>query len=474
MAPIIIYAAYFGAMMYAWKDWYRSLCVLIVLMFSLESGYVPKNVMDIPGLNLWNLLLVFVLLGWASQRRLEGLRWDLPSHLNVLLGIYLLIILVGFLRAVFDRQEMAFTLKWLICDLLINSMKWLLPGILLFHGCNSHDRLKWGLGSILLLAFLMSVLIFRTCSPASLVHVEQLQETRLRFDDKVGYNAVDVAAMLSGAVWAFVAFAPAVRTRWRRLGVLAAGGLVMAALGITGGRAGLITFALLGLLMGAIRWRKWLLLAPVAPVLFYLVFPAPIERVLDGVSDVSPSGHMALNAETATSGRSAIWPPVIKKIEQSPMVGYGRQAMERTQVTSNLFADFGERDAVNHPHNIYLEWLLDNGLLGLAPMLIFFGLVMLYATRLFRSQNPWAAAVGGTAFSLAGAQLIAGMGSQHFYPMEGNMIVWSSIFLMFRAHVAAGKRAPSRIRYPSPAFGGELPALGCASSAPARCAGGSA
>jgi O-antigen ligase len=98
-----------------------------------------------------------------------------------------------------------------------------------------------------------------------------------------------------------------------------------------------------------------------------------------------------------------------------------------------------------HPHNVYLEWLLDNGIIGFIPVAAFFGMVIIYSVSLFRdSSDPSYVAVGGCALALVVAQLVAGIGAQHFYPRESTLGMWAAIFLMLRVHVER-QRAVSRV-----------------------------
>jgi hypothetical protein len=84
---------------------------------------------------------------------------------------------------------------------------------------------------------------------------------------------------------------------------------------------------------------------------------------------------------------------------------------------------------------MYLETLLDNGILGSIPILLFWAAVAVYSGILFRSDNRLCSAVGGLALSLMLAQLFAGIGSQHFYPREGTLGVWAAMFLSLRVYL---------------------------------------
>jgi hypothetical protein len=97
-----VYVLGFSA--YAFKDWFKSLCALILLMAVIEHPDMPKSILGIPGLNPWNLLLLPVVIGWAKARRAEGLTWDMPKHITVLLLLYLVVVLVGFVRMVLTPE----------------------------------------------------------------------------------------------------------------------------------------------------------------------------------------------------------------------------------------------------------------------------------------------------------------------------------------------------------------------------------
>jgi len=98
-----------------------------------------------------------------------------------------------------------------------------------------------------------------------------------------------------------------------------------------------------------------------------------------------------------------------------------------------MMAEMGE--SFPHPHNMYLQTLLDNGILGSIPIFFFWGMMLFYSARLFRSPNRLYAAVGGLSLALMVAQLFAGIGSQYFYPTESTLTVWAAMFLALRVHV---------------------------------------
>ena len=70
----------FGVFVLTWKDWFKGLCALVVLIGIVEYPDVPKSMFGIAGLNFFNLLLLNVVLAWIVRRSQERLTWDMPEH----------------------------------------------------------------------------------------------------------------------------------------------------------------------------------------------------------------------------------------------------------------------------------------------------------------------------------------------------------------------------------------------------------
>ena len=173
-----------------------------------------------------------------------------------------------------------------------------------------------------------------------------------------------------------------------------------------------------------------------------------MDRMMYGFGKTDVSGQAMTDDYEVTSGRTLIWPHVIDKIEESPVIGYGRLAMPRSGLTAFLGREYGRGDAFPHPHNMYLQCLLDNGIVGFVPIVLFFAVVIIYSASLFRDADPWCSAAGGVGLSLVLSQLIAGLGSQYFYPTESTLGMWAGMLLVVRVHVErarAGRRvSPAR------------------------------
>ena len=436
----ILYLYVLVLLIYAWRDWFVSLCGLILMTAVMEFPNVPKTMYGIQGLNLWNILLLGTFIAWLAARRRRGLTWDLPRHMNILLLLYLGVILIGFLRCVIDRSYLGDReISGMVSEELINTIKWVIPGLMLFDGCRSRKRLRMAIVCILAVYLIIATQIVRHMPASSVLGAGLSQNKRLYLIKKwSGYSACDASAMLSGASWAVLAAIPILRRRRWRLLALPLVVLILGAQAATGGRAGYLAWGVTGLVLCLVKWRRYLILAPAVPVILFFAFPGATKRALWGTSEQTATGEFVSNADRITSGRVIIWPAVIDKIEDSPVIGHGRLAMKRTGLQHQLGVKFDE--PFPHPHNMYLELLLDNGILGAIPVLAFFGIVIYQSARMFlHKTNRLCSAAGGVALSLVVAQLVAGIGAQHYYPRESTVGMWLAMFMVFRVAVEYSK-----------------------------------
>ncbi len=443
----LLYAFSFGVALYAWRDWYKSLCGLILLMAVLEHPDMPKTILGIQGLNVWNILCVCILLSWAVHRREEGQSWDMPAHITTLLLLYLSVVLAGFFRMMSDAQFAAVNpLGGVVSEYLINTVKWVVPGLLLFDGCRSRSRFNLALGSLLAVYFLLAVQVVRWIPPGTALSGQELSARSLKIlVNEVGYHRVNLSMMLAGASWAVLATIPLVDRMGRRLLILTAFLVLVYAQALTAGRAGYATWAIVGLSLALIRWKKFLLLVPLVILVVFYAVPGVEERMAQGFSSTprekgpTVSQFEAYNPEkpdlyTITAGRNIAWHFIVRKIAQSPAVGFGRLAMQRTGLSRMLWEKYGE--SFPHPHNAYLEMLLDNGGVGFLLVLPFYVAILWHGISLFRdSRSPVFVSIGGVTVALILALLVASVGSQTFYPREGSVGMWCSIGLLLRVYV---------------------------------------
>jgi O-antigen ligase len=433
---IILYVVVVGLCLYAWKDWFKSLCGLILMMAFIEHEDMPSKLLGLQGLNTWNVLFSTILLAWLVRGHHDRYPWDLPPYVRVLLLSYGGVILLGVLRASFDRSHIEdYPLSSLISEELINTCKWVLPALIVFHGCRTRVRVIAVLACLLLVYSLISVQVIRRMPFESAITSDpRMSWIRIKICRAIGYSACDMSAMLAGTSWAIIATLPLLRKKTYQILAVMVAAMVTFGQALTGGRAGYLAWGVTGLVLCLVKWRRYLVLAPIVVLVLPIIFPGAAARMLEGFGQIDEAGQKRIDEDAITSGRALIWPYVIEKIGQSPLVGYGRLAMQRTGLSEQLTIELNE-EGFPHPHNMYLETLIDNGIVFSLPILLFWGVMMVYSGRLFVSRNHLYSAVGGTALALLLSQLISGMGSQHFYPVESTLGIWVAMFLALRVHV---------------------------------------
>ncbi len=425
-----------GLGIYAWKDWFFSLCGLILMMALMNHDDMPRSILGIPGLSIWNGLFIVVAIAWMVSRQREGLRWDLPHHVSLLLWLSLAVIVWGFLRAVLDRGNLGgYSIRNLVNEELINSIKWFLPALLLYDGCRTRRRLIGAIACVLAMYTVIAVLVIKRIPLEALWSFSDgIVRTRHKLNRTIGYHAVDISAILAGAFWAGMAVLQPIRKRLYQVVLLGTSSLVCLGMALTGGRGGYLAWASIALTMCLLKWRKLLILVPVFLVLVPVVLPGPTARMLQGLGATDVSGSATIDLEAVGSGRFLVWPLVISEIGKAPLVGYGRLAMKRTELDDRIEAEFPGTRAP-HPHNMYLEFIFDNGILGAIPVFLFWAIAVVYSSILFRSCNPLYSAIGGAALAAMLAQLFGGLTGQHLYPGESSAGTYALMFLMLRVYV---------------------------------------
>ena len=444
---------------YAWRDWFPAAAGLVLMMAGINHPDMPHEIFGVPGLNLWNALALVALPAWLIGRRREQSAWDLPPLATVALVGYVFIICIGFVRLVLQPGPLTLDAD-LVGEYVMNPLKYLLPAVMFFDGARTRTRLFLALLAILAAYAALGLLVFKWM-PLSMASSggELTMRGLRRLAQETGFHKNSLSVMLAGASWAVLAARPLLRSRVASAGLVGLSGLLALAMALTGGRGGYVAWVCVGLVMSVARWRAFLVLGPLAVAALLALVPGAAQRAVEGLS----AGGEQMDPEDAdpdalSAGRLAVWPYMLAKAQESPFVGYGRLGYERSGLHAFLVAEVDA--SFPHPHNAYLEWLLDNGWLGLAPMLLLYGAVLALSLRLFvDSRHPMFTAAGGVAFALVFAHLVGSATGRTWYPNEETVTMWAAVALMLRvwversrgqrpaAQASAGRRA--RVRPPA-------------------------
>ena len=396
----------------------------------------PQNIGGIQGANPWNVLILSITLAWASRRGDEGYEWDFPLVAGWMLVACLAIVVIGVVRLLLSDYPSGLTTSTILSEYFVNTVKWVIPSLLLFDACRSRRRATIALGVILGLYFLLAIQVVRWMPLSSIGDSGNDLSSRASkiIQNEIGYNRVTLSMMLAGASWAALAAVSILKQNLLRFLLLGVAGMIALGQALTGGRTGYVTWIAVGILLGALRWRKLLLVMPVALLIIGLGVPAVRERMFQGFGGKEGNFTVDTSAYEMTSGRDIAWPAVIEEIGNALWIGYGREGMVTSGVKDQLMNDYGE--SFPHPHQAYLQLIIDNGIVGFLLVIPFF----LYVARksityVMVRRDPLICAIGCTTFCLVLALMIGAFGGQTFYPREGAVGMWAAIGLLLRVHV---------------------------------------
>ena len=425
-------------------DFRVGVVALIVLMPLSRSAVFPHAMFGITGLNPVNLLLAGTLGACVLQNLGAGkLRGFLPRPLLWLylaplvaaaaLGVrHVEDIVPGFYQyGLIQFHDAAGYLR----DILFKPLLLVVFALLVAAAAARSAQPAAFLAPACLSVWVMAALVLGFVALAG-TGLGQLSASGARgFLSPLGIHANDLGRLYVSA------YAPLLFT-WAAAGpgapraLLAASiGLVVIALVLTFSRGALLGFMVVNVLF--LAWRrsgKVLLLGALLALAAPLLVPdAVFERLGVGFGE---------GANAVSAGRiEGLWLPLLPEFLRSPLFGHGLASILWSDVMH--LAEAGEAGVIGstHPHNAYLETLLDMGLAGLALLGAYYLHVWrgLHALGADASLDPRLAGFfQGAAAGLAALLAVAVVDSS-LAPRVEQVYLWLAIGLMYgvRARRAA-------------------------------------
>jgi O-antigen ligase len=442
---------------YAFRDWFVSLCAMILMTVLLQNDDMPRRLLGIQGLNPWNVSLLVITIAWAA-RRISSKQppWRVPPFAIAVIIAYLAVLFVAYVRLVADAGSLPAgkgDYLGLTTDMFINPMKFFWAAFLLTDGCTSRARFKMAIATVIGVGVLYALFVLKNI-PVSYLSGGPFMSVRDRIDKEIGLHANDMAKVLVLTFWGLFATYrcwPRWEYKATAVGCML---VVLLGVGLCFSRAGYITWVGVGFLLACFRWRKLLILGPVALIVICSIMPSVRERLLMDL--VGQHGEVDLDA--ATAGRTEnLWPPVIEQIGQSPVIGYGRLAMFRTPVFDKVMETEGV--VPTSPHNGYLEVMLETGAVGMAITLaVFLGSGLLGFLLMRMRHDALLLAAGALGFIHATGCLITALSGAMLFPDQGMLVTMCAFGITLRAW---SMRHQLVCRSPSPALNGyNIPCYG--------------
>lgn len=168
--------------------------------------------------------------------------------------------------------------------------------------------------------------------------------------------------------------------------------------------------------------------------------PAEVwERLSVGLEPARNAGLTSGQSDELTAGRVDTWKSLLPDVVRSPVWGRGEMSTQwSTHVKTSLYS-------ATHPHNMYLEILMDMGLLGVAAMFLFYRHMWRTFRRLGHDERlpgPMRGYFLGAWTSML-AMFIYGFSNGHYYPAPEQIFYWVSVGLAFGYVAYLRKEAPA-------------------------------
>jgi hypothetical protein len=418
--------------------------VLLIVLLPISGSYVfPHAMLGITGLNPFNLLLAGTLGSYLLHGLFDGsIRHFMPRPL---LWLYVVpIVIAGALgsRHVGDIAPVFFLAEELdfydagsyLRDLVAKPLLMVVSALLVGAAVSKSEKPEKFLIPMLLSIWAMGSIAIGYFYLQGVALGEIASSTSRQFLSALGMHANELGRLYAVA-YALLLFTWAEsRESGFRMVLLASMGLVVVALILTFSRGAFFGFIVVNLLF--LLWRRnaktLLFLGLLAAVAVFLLPGAVYDRVTTGFG----SGLNAISA-----GRiDGLWLPLLPEIWRSPIYGNGLVSI----VWSDAMRLGGGTYVLpaTHPHNAYLETILDMGIAGMILIAAYFAHVWkgLRALSVDPALSPalrgfYLGAVAGLA-----SFLIAGVTDSSFKPKTEQSFLWLAIGMMY------GQRARSSLQ----------------------------
>jgi O-antigen ligase len=417
--------------------------VLLVVLLPLSRSYVfPHEMLGIKGLNPFNLLLVGTLGSCLLQGLLDGgLRRFMPQPL---LWLYVVPILVGgvlgarhvddiapyyYMNQLLYFHDAAGYVRDMVFKPLLIVVYALLVGAAVSKTAQPEKFLLPALISVWVMGLMVIVCIYLSGVALS----DLASSLRGSLSKWLGMHENELGRLYAVA-YALMLFTWAEsKDRGLKLALLASMGLVVIALTLTFSRGAFVCFIVVNVLF--VLWRRNATALTYGALLGALALVLLPDAVYERLQWGFGSGLNFISA-----GRiEGIWLPLLPEVLGSPVYGSGLGSILWSATARS--ADGITVLPVGHPHNAYLEALLDTGIVGLIMVCAYF----VHVWRGFRALSVSAALSPalrgfylGAAAGLA-SFLIAAIADGSLRPATEQAFLWLAIGMMYgqRARLSA-------------------------------------
>ena len=408
--------------------------LLIIIIPISGSKFFPHQLLGITGLNPTNLLLGATLFAYAVRRALspsnhrffpKELVWLFlaPIFVAALLGSTHVQEIPGFLLN--GEAPLSYTnATGYLRDVFVRPMFVVLFALILAAAVAETKDIRRYLitGVISVWVMILLVLFYFLTSGLSLGEVGS--DSQRSFFSPMGFHANQLGRLYAIIFALFIFSAAAYRHKAAKIFIWLSAGMAGFAAILSFSRGGFLVLLVIGLLYLYSLRRKNLLpvLALALPLLLLALPGAFYKRIAYGFDQ-------GADLNTISSSRTEeIWAPLIPEIFDSPLIGHGLSSMvwSKAMISRAVIP-------VTHPHNAYLELLLDVGFVGTALILLFYWRIWKRFRALAQNQDIDPGLRGlftGASVALVGFS-VGGISGSSFEPIIEQVYLWFAIGLAY-------------------------------------------
>ncbi|MFO1294401.1 MAG: O-antigen ligase family protein [Rubrivivax sp.] len=363
---------------------FRFAVFALMLAFPLTATYFfPRKLFGVTGLNPFNVLFLFALSSFLLHRLfsrrerlapLPSLRFFWPLAAALAAGTIIGSRSVDLIPAFYYRESILFETKGeYVRDVFVKPLITLTFVYLIAAAVARSRRMQPWAWLVLLGGSTLAVLVLLFVVLAG-VPIGALSEASARsFLSPTGLHANELGVALLPLYAIALFMVPALPQARARFAAMSIAALALVALALTFSRAAFLAVLLVSVLFAVKRRRLiWVLFALAIVVLAALMAPQPIKDRLVRGWDTSTIGARNSSSDTLTAGRvGGIWRPLWPDARGHAIVGNG--------IHSTMWSSAARRGLifVGHPHNAFLQLIMDYGV-------VFGALVVLFLWRVWR------------------------------------------------------------------------------------------
>ncbi len=402
------------------RRWFVAACAMLLLTVVAQHPSMPASMFNVQGVNPWNLCLVVIMVSWWHYRRYEPKGTPATKPMAVLFFAYIIMVLAASIWAALDRGGHGPVTKFAIIDGIINPLKFIMLAYMFYDGAKTPDRVRLALITSIFSGLCYALLMLKSMNVR--VFTIDYEDARRMTDKLIGLFANDLAALLAPTIWAALFVYVLLNRKYMKIGWLMVIACAIPPFVALKSRAGFLAFCAIGGMLGVLRYRSILVAMPVVLLLVVALVPSVSSRVLSGVEEDSYDWN-----EISAGRVTNLWPPVIEQISHSPVFGHGRWGIKRTPCYDEITALEGH--VPKHPHNSYLEILLDAGGVGLVICLSWIVVLGHASLFLIKRHHPQLVIITGMiSLIFVIAEVTVGVAGSSFFMTQSKvpfLCVWA-------------------------------------------------